>query len=160
MACATRSDMARGAEPGPPGITRLSLASDPLAVRAGLERLFASPPLAFWTEEARGTAEIVMAEVLNNIVEHAYGEAGGTIEMALHSEAGGVDCHIMDAGRPFPLGEPPEGCLPDLSTDLPEGGFGWALIRAFAEDLRYERCEGMNHIRFRISAGLPLLRDQ
>jgi serine/threonine-protein kinase RsbW len=152
--------MTLGAEPGPPGITRLSLASDPHAVRTGLEELFARPPLALWTEEARGTAEIVMAEVLNNIVEHAYGEAGGWIEMALHSEAGGIDCHIMDTGRPFPLGEPPAGNLPDLSTDLPEGGFGWALIRAFAEDLRYERRDGWNHIRFRISAALPDLRDQ
>jgi len=152
--------MNRITEPGPPGTTRLKLESDPHAVRAGLEHLFSRPPLVLWTEEARGTAEIVMAEVLNNIVEHAYGEDGGTIEMMLCNEGNGVHCHIVDAGRPFPLGGPPEGSLPQLLADLPEGGFGWALIRAFAEDLHYERRDGWNHIRFRISAGLPELRDQ
>ncbi|MFN3825180.1 MAG: ATP-binding protein [Pseudorhodobacter sp.] len=147
--------MNRFLDPAAPGITRLSLASTPQSVRAALEHLFSRPPLAHWPEEARGTAEIVMAEVLNNIVEHAYGADGGVIEMSLCREEGGIQCHIADTGRPFPFGTPPEGILPDLSEDLPEGGFGWALIRAYAENLRYERCEGWNHIQFHISAGLP-----
>ncbi|MBL4916661.1 ATP-binding protein [Szabonella alba] len=133
----------------------MTLTSDPASVRAALERLFSHPPFSDLDADLRGTAEIVMAEILNNIVEHAYAGEGGRIEMALQDGEGGLHCSISDRGRPFPLGEPPAGGLPDLSDDLPEGGFGWALIRAYAEDLNYERRDGWNHLRFRIGPGLP-----
>ncbi len=146
--------MAGAAEPDLPGITRLTLASDPASVREGLERLFSAPPLTDLAEDLRGTVEIVMAEILNNIVEHAYAGDEGQIEMTLQDAESGLHCLISDCGRPFPLGEPPAGDLPGLEGDIPEGGFGWALIRAYAEDLHYERRAGRNHLRFRIGPGL------
>jgi serine/threonine-protein kinase RsbW len=44
----------------------------------------------------------------------------------------------------------PQGAPADLSDldDLPEGGFGWFLIRAMTSDLVYHRTGGQNCVRF------------
>lgn len=102
-------------------------------------------------------AELVLAEVLNNVVEHAYGEAGGRVEVSLQKGPGGVQCLITDEGRAMPGGELPEGRLPggpeiNLS-DLPEGGFGWHLIRSLSTDLTYARVDGQNRLSFLLAPG-------
>ncbi len=40
--------------------------------------------------------------------------------------------------------------------NLPEGGFGWALIRDLTSDLLHHRVEGMNQLEFQV----PLSGDQ
>jgi len=105
--------------------------------------------------EVAGTVEIVMAEVINNIIEHAYNDrAGQPIEVAVTETAGTVDFHFRDRGRPMPLGVHPSGAQPDLDVpcdQLPEGGFGWMLIHRLTSDLRYWRDGTMNHLSFSIS---------
>ena len=65
-----------------PDITfRLALAADPVAVRTGLARIVASGPFAALSADHRATAEIVLAEVLNNIAEHAYSSGPGDIHI-------------------------------------------------------------------------------
>ena len=96
-----------------------------------------------------GTVEIVLAEVLNNIVEHAYAEAPGqiTLEMSLRPDK--VECSICDTGAQMPGLALPEGKLASRDPDnLPEGGFGWFLIRSLTEDLRYARQNDANHLYF------------
>ena len=42
----------------------------------------------------------------------------------------------------MPNGQPPFGFAPDVTValdDLPEGGFGWFLIKDLARDVSYER---------------------
>jgi serine/threonine-protein kinase RsbW len=84
-------------------------------------------------------------EVLSNVVRHAYRERPGTIDVALAREAGIVLLDVVDAGPPFdPLSLPP----PDTSAPLEErkvGGLGIALVRALADDVRYERRDDRNH---------------
>lgn len=101
-----------------------------------------------------GQIELVLAEVLNNIVEHAYAERlGGRIEITLERAADRLWCRVSDSGAPMPGGRPPPAAasaIPDGVTDLPEGGFGWFLIHNLADDLSYAREEGMNTLRFSI----------
>ncbi|HEX9858159.1 MAG TPA: ATP-binding protein, partial [Paracoccaceae bacterium] len=102
----------------------------------------------------RGTAELVLAEVLNNIVEHAYASASGDIELTLHLHQSELVCRIEDRGLPMPGERLPVGDLRRIDgDDLPEGGFGWHLIRTLSRELNYRRINGRNQLSFRLDAG-------
>jgi serine/threonine-protein kinase RsbW len=128
--------------------------ADALAVRHSLAAMFAQEPLSCINADMRSTAEIVIAEALNNIVEHAYASQTGVIEISVDLGADGLECTISDRGAPMPNNTLPEGKLHDLNTldELPEGGFGWYLIRALAQDLQYSRARDQNFLRFRLPA--------
>jgi serine/threonine-protein kinase RsbW len=102
-------------------------------------------------------AELVLAEVLNNVAEHAYGDAGGKVEVSLQHAADGLRCLIVDEGRAMPGGQLPVGRLPSgldvVLADLPEGGFGWHLIRSLSTNLTYARVEGQNRLSFVLAPG-------
>jgi serine/threonine-protein kinase RsbW len=58
----------------------------------------------------------------------------------------------------MPEGKAPNGSPAPLDCDteeLPEGGFGWFLIRDLAHELNYTRISGKNLLSFRISVGAP-----
>ncbi len=134
--------------------TRLTIPSDAHQVRLALCTLFDALATGPLPPDTRDTAQIVLAEALNNIVEHAYGTERGEIEVTLHTSATGLHCQIADFGRPMPGGILPEGrlSLPHLMADLPEGGFGWHLIRSLSQDLRYRYEGGCNRLEFRIES--------
>ncbi|SEN56582.1 serine/threonine-protein kinase RsbW [Pseudorhodobacter antarcticus] len=132
------------------GLMQLVIESDPTAVRSGLAQLLASDMIQTMQDGARGTAEIVLAEVLNNIVEHAYAGDNGAILIGLAHHPDGVHVTVRDQGRPFPREKLPQGHLPEIDqfANLPEGGFGWYLIRTLVRDLTYLRTDGFNHLSF------------
>lgn len=132
---------------------RITLHSDFMAIRHGLAQLLAMSPLRELSDAGRGTAEIVLAEALNNIVEHAYADCSGDVCVDVTRCDGDILCQIRDHGRPMPGGTPPNGdLLPFDSGDLPEGGFGWFLIRTLARDLSYHRDGAENVLIFRLDA--------
>jgi serine/threonine-protein kinase RsbW len=139
------------------GTTHLVIAGDPLSVRAGLICLAAKVPLCDLSADDRGTAELVLGEVLNNIVEHAYPSGPGLIDLWLSRTGVGLTCKVADRGLAMRDGRAPDGALPagidGPLEDLPEGGFGWNLIRTLTEDLQYERVQGQNHLTFTIPSG-------
>jgi serine/threonine-protein kinase RsbW len=148
------SPEAGGAAGLPPVHLRMVFCAEPMAVRAALRRLVGDLERRAVPAEARGAAEIVLAEALNNIVEHAYAERGGEIDILLEPEPSGLRCAILDRGAPMPGLALPAGNLPDTAAaDTPEGGFGWFLIRNLAFDLRYDRVDGINRLTFRLPAG-------
>ena len=136
----------------------LVITSDALAVRDGLRRLAATPPLCDLAAEARSTAETVLAEALNNIVEHAYAMAPGRIEVRLDASSAGILCVITDEGLGMPCNALPVGLCPDAQgsalADLPEGGFGWFLIRRLTKDLCYRRDGARNRLSFMLPHGI------
>ena len=107
--------------------------------------------------EERGTVELVLAEVLNNVVEHAYGaQTPGWIEVACAHRTDGLHFVIRDEGQELPEGALPVGTLPefgDALDALPEGGFGWFLIQDLAKDVVYRRSGGRNILTLRICIG-------
>jgi serine/threonine-protein kinase RsbW len=135
-------------------LARIVFPGTPYAVREALAALISGPILASVPDDERGTAELVLAEALNNIVEHAYAQGPGDIEVTIRRVQGDLDCRIVDQGLPIPGNEPPKGQLPVRDPDdLPEGGFGWFLIRTLSRDLRYARVGCRNELTFRLDAG-------
>ena len=129
--------------------------SGPLAVRAALAHIMSElGPLDLQSDDL-GTIEIVLAEALNNVVEHAYpeDEPSGPIDIDCHSRADGLHVRIIDDGRTMPGGDMPDGEEADLAQDLldlPEGGFGWFLIRQLAHDVQYLRQDDRNILNLRL----------
>ena len=95
-----------------------------------------------------GDIEIVLTEAVNNVVEHACHnilEPEAWISCWIKDKA--LIVEVIDTGRPMPIEGLPTGSRKDLSVpiaDLPEGGFGWLLIRQIAETVVYDRKEGRN----------------
>jgi serine/threonine-protein kinase RsbW len=142
-----------GGAPPVPGTFHAVFAADQTAVRAALRAALARFVRQVSAEEA-GTLELVLAEVLNNVVEHAFAEAGpGRIELTITRDALGLACRVVDDGAPMPGGLLPAGRLPSNAVaveDLPEGGFGWFLIRDLTRELSYVRDSGRNLLMFRL----------
>jgi serine/threonine-protein kinase RsbW len=136
---------------GMPTEAQFLMSSDPMSVRDGLQQALDAEPLGLLSNDDRSTAEIVLAEVLNNIVEHAYAIESGTIRLCLSLGDGKLVCRIEDDGRAMPNGAPPAGLLPN-AQDLPEGGFGWHLIRTLSSGLQYERQGQTNRLSFSLPA--------
>lgn len=124
------------------------------AVREGLERLMVDLSKARLPQEDIEHAQIVLGEVLNNIVEHAFvGVENGQIRLAAFRSKAVLRVVLMDNGIPMPGGQLPNRPQPRVDVpvnDLPEGGFGWHLIRALTDKLSYERRDQHNLLTLHI----------
>lgn len=105
-------------------------------------------------QDACGLAELVLAEVLNNVVEHAFADRGhGIIEIEAWRAGNALSLRVRDDGIPMPGGEAPAAQRHDLTVethDLPEGGFGWGIIHDLTRDLTYRRDGARNEVSFAI----------
>ena len=108
------------------------------------------------TADLAGTVEIVLAEALNNVVEHAYHpENPGVIEVLCKQEDERLYFTICDSGEALIDGVP-EGIPADIAQPLeflPEGGFGWFLIRELADTVSYFRLGQRNQLRLGFCIG-------
>ena len=142
----------------PEFVFRLILPATESGVRGGLATTQSSLQKTRLTLDELGQVELLLAEILNNVVEHAYaGKSEGEIELNLSVTKAGLFCTIIDDGCQMPGNAPPMGqqVIPGTPTaELPEGGFGWFLIRELAEDLEYERIGDQNRLDFRMPLGL------
>jgi serine/threonine-protein kinase RsbW len=143
---------------------RLEFRAEPVSVHRSLGHMLDLPPLSGLSQEDRSVAELVLAEVLNNVAEHAYGPGGGRVTVTLTGGPEGVRCQVTDEGRAMPGEQLPEGHLPGVPgtavADLPEGGFGWHLIRSLSVGLTYARVNGQNRLGFVLPHGGVDLGDQ
>jgi serine/threonine-protein kinase RsbW len=133
----------------PPVLLHLTVQGDPAAVSNGLRRVMVLPFWAPLSADFAAGAELVLAEVLNNVAEHAYAGTAGEIEVSLERTASGIAVRVADRGQPMPDNRLPEGLAPD-PRNLPEGGFGWHLIRTLTRDLSYRHYDGWNLFSFRM----------
>ena len=131
-----------------------AFASGEMAVRDALIAMDTQMRHHDLPDEIIGDMNVVLAEALNNVVEHAHADRDdGRIELTIFVRPCCVRCLIFDDGGPMPGLELPAGMLPTSDTsfeDLPEGGFGWFLIRNMTADLAYERLEDGNRLQFHL----------
>lgn len=99
-----------------------------------------------WPKAGRIDVQIVLAEALNNIVEHAFDgplrETDGQCSLELRVSGPMLHLRIEDNGRPMPGLKLPNGAMPKPGAhaqDTPEGGFGWGLIHALSHTVHYAR---------------------
>lgn len=133
-------------------VVATQLTPDFLHVREALQKLRAGLAETLSGDQL-DTFEIVGAEVLNNVVEHAFAdwpEGEGSIDALVTVEDTRVVLSVIDNGHPMPGGTPPEGKLDEpQSSDiaaLPEGGFGWGLIHTLSGGVSYRFSHGKNHL--------------
>lgn len=133
--------------------------SGKMAVRHALDQVFTGLNHLSLDIEEHTTVELVLAEAMNNIVEHAYPDAArqGPIHIRCCHKMNGLHFTIIDEGNAMPDGQMPLG-LPqsvDVDTfDLPEGGYGWFLIKDLAKDLKYARVGMQNRLDLRIAVAI------
>jgi serine/threonine-protein kinase RsbW len=92
--------------------------------------------------------DLVLAEVMTNIVRHAYKDATGVIECKLVLTDSSIDCRLSDTGRAF---DPTDSgfASPEPAT-FAEGGYGWFLIRSLTTKLSYTREGNQNILQFSV----------
>ncbi|MDU8929254.1 ATP-binding protein [Alisedimentitalea sp. MJ-SS2] len=143
-------------------LIRLGFASGEHEVRAALGQLKQILAQVDLTRDDLGTVELVLGEVLNNVVEHAYGpDQPGEIRINCRLRTDGLSFCVCDAGRAFKGSSLPPGKLPNLECGreyLPEGGFGWFLVHSLATRLRYARRGERNFFRFDIPFDQEVVR--
>ncbi len=100
-------------------------------------------------DEIVGELQLVLAEALNNVVEHAYlYSEDGVIDVFLSLDPAKLTIKITDTGRKFD-GPPPfkEMDVENYSfEELPEGGFGWNLIRTLTDYVEFEHADKQNRL--------------
>lgn len=94
--------------------------------------------------------ELVMAEALNNVVEHAYGfRNSGEIRLSVVITDQHIVVNIIDKGARFD--GPPAPFDHDLANvsmfDLPEGGFGWNLIHTLTDAVDFDHLQNENRLK-------------
>lgn len=98
--------------------------------------------------------EIVVAEILNNVVKHAHKDLEqGWFEVQCNLLSNGLHFVCRDNGVAMPGGTPPGGTLPNVERpkdELPEGGWGWSLVRTLSANLSYVRVQDINLVSFNL----------
>ena len=106
--------------------------------------------------DAMGRLELVLAEVMNNVAEHASlvgltGPGTRTMHLCVVMHDNGLSCAIIDDGGQLPADCLRPRMLPALDPlDLPEGGFGWGLIQGLTQSLCYYREDQRNCLAFMV----------
>ncbi|MCW8841815.1 MAG: ATP-binding protein [Rhodobacteraceae bacterium] len=130
----------------------LRIPNRPKAVRRALVEICGRTDASGSGPDTVGRIEITLAEVLNNVVEHALRhEEEGEIHLTATRKNDGWHFDIRDGGVAMPGGIVPHPDLPGNNCpleNLPEGGFGWAIVNTLARDLHYRRRAGGNHLTF------------
>ncbi|MDG1739221.1 MAG: ATP-binding protein [Paracoccaceae bacterium] len=101
----------------------------------------------------RSSTQVVMAEVLNNIVEHGKLGPEQRIRSSVSVLPDGIECSVIDEAPVYrALVEPADSSslTCEASIQLAEGGYGVFLIQSLAKDIRYIEVEQGNHLEFRI----------
>lgn len=139
-----------------PGFTLRVLARN-RSIRDALAEVRARLSRMKLIEEELTTVEVVLAEVMNNVAEHAYAwRRDGEMVLGLRMTSEGLAISVTDDGLPMPDAELPFGERLDPTVplgDMPEGGFGWLIIRQLARDVTYQRHQDVNQLSFRIAVG-------
>ena len=160
MNCASEQNGSPSQDPRAkhPMLPRFNVAvnSGTFAAREAISQLMDKlSPLQLDIEES-GTFELVIAEALNNVVEHGYPDPakGGPIKIDCSHQTNGLHVNIVDQGLPMPDGKTPLGLAAEVDVDfmdVPEGGFGWFLIKDLAKDVHYERQGDKNFLSLRVA---------
>ncbi len=133
---------------------RLTLPADMAQVRHAMVLLH-----RFWIRAGMDVAStekagLVLAEVLNNVVEHACSDdPAALVWLDISRCAGVLDIVVTDSGRPIPDARLPDATMPGIPREienLPEGGFGWPLIWRLARSVTYQRVGGWNRLHLEL----------
>ncbi len=140
-----------------PAIFHTHFTSDPVSIASTMVALLDCLGKTGVAADDLGSMEIVMLEAINNIVEHAYLYCPDKpIELLVRKLGQDVAVELTDSGAQMPGGILPKGAPANVDVpvdQLPEGGFGWYLIRTLSKDLHYCREGNENRLTFSVTTG-------
>jgi len=97
------------------------------------------------TDDDAFHVEMAVDEACSNIIEHAYADHPGDIDLTCTSSApGALEISIHDSGRSFNpdgVAAPPLSIPADVD-DLSEGGLGLYFMRKLMDEVRFEMVAG------------------
>lgn len=89
--------------------------------------------------------ELCLNELVTNVIHYAYADRGRhEIRVSLEHDGGDLRATVEDDGRPFNPLEKEAPAIPRALEEASVGGWGIPIVRAFADDLSYERQDGRN----------------
>ena len=101
-----------------------------------------------WPGELTFRISLVVDELTQNVVDYAYNDSPGDVEVTVTTRDETVVIEITDEGKPFdPLTEAP---APDLTSPIesrPIGGLGVHFTKTLMDDVEYRRESGRNRLR-------------
>ncbi|RKT27977.1 serine/threonine-protein kinase RsbW [Roseovarius halotolerans] len=134
----------------PPGSLSLQFDGCVADIRGALDSVRSHLAALGLGDERCGAVEIALAEALNNIAEHAFARRPpGPVYLDAEVEGTCLRINLVDLGCPLPGQTLPTGLHHDLDVApdaLPEGGFGWLLIRELTEEVSYIRSGAENRL--------------
>ena len=123
------------------------------SVRVGLGRVMRSLETSNSQYDC-GEIELVLAEVLNNVAEHGRDLSLKHPISIRWQEADALCVSVIDSGGEIPIGTITKAKMPCIETnpaDLPEGGFGWALVDIICSEVHSRRRGSFNTLRLYFS---------
>jgi serine/threonine-protein kinase RsbW len=98
-------------------------------------------------ERETATYNVILSvhEICTNIIEHAYENKGGRIEITIQLDepSGKLTVDLFDGGKPFDLAAVPQ---PDLDN-APIRGYGLFLVQELMDSVTYSSAKKKNHWR-------------
>jgi anti-sigma regulatory factor (Ser/Thr protein kinase) len=89
--------------------------------------------------------DLCLDEAVSNIIRYGYEDGSrGTITISLERLNDGIRAVVTDGGREFNPLRQPAPAVPTTLEDVPVGGLGIHLMRAFADVFEYRREDGRN----------------
>lgn len=136
---------------------KVTLHGTPEAVRNGVATCMKNLASLNLDPEKLAVAELVMAETLNNIVEHAFcGQSSpGLVRLSCAYDGRYLSLNFKDAGSALPehiLPRPKQFEAFNDIQSLPEGGFGWGLIHELTDEVSFKRVGRFNSLTLKIEA--------
>jgi len=120
---------------------------DRFAPRIATTWLLENGPPAGLTGDCLAKAEICLDELVSNVVRHSgHGSRPATLTISLSRERHDLLLTVEDDGQPFDPRQVPAPAFARSIDEAEAGGRGVFLVRSFADDLRYERRAGRNHV--------------
>ena len=101
-----------------------------------------------WPGDLTFRVSLVIDELAQNVVDYAYSDTHGDVEVAVTSRDETVVIEIVDEGQPFdPLTEAPAPDLTSPIEDRPIGGLGVHFTTTLMDDVEYSRESGRNCLK-------------
>ena len=101
-----------------------------------------------WPGDLTFRISLVIDELAQNVVDYAYNDTPGDVEVAVTSRDETIVIEIVDEGIPFdPLTDAPP---PDLTSPIesrPIGGLGVHFTKTLMDDVEYRRESGQNRLK-------------
>ncbi len=102
----------------------------------------------------RSRVDLALAEAVANTIVHC-GRRATRIAVAAEGETGALSVSVVDDGPGFDPLAAPERVPASRLEDAEAGGWGLGLIRAYSDELRYERRNGENRLNLYFRLGAP-----